>query len=251
MEPSREPSPRFTARMGGVFYLVMTLCGTVASVARRGIIVSGDAAATAANIVAHQSMYVLAYAGDLLFVVSYLAVTALFYRMLKPVSRTVSLTAALCSLTGCAIQAAALTCQLAPLTLLGGAPYLGVFKAEQLQALAYASLKLYSQGYCVALVFFAFYCLLTGYLAFKSTFLPRVLSGLLMFAGLSWLTFLSPPFATTYFSYILPCGAGEALFALWLLVKGVDAEKWKQRAAAARLAEPIEQRLVAPARLGT
>ena len=232
MELPEKSSPRFRARMGGVFYVVMFVSGGLATFARRGLIVGGDAATTATNILAHESMYLLSFAGDLLVVASYLAVTALFYRMLKPVSRSVSLTAAFCSLTGCAIQGFALTFQLAPLTLLGGAPYLGVFKVEQLQALAYMFLKLYSQAYGVAIVFFAFYGLLTGYLAFKSTFLPRILGGLMMLAGASWLTFLSPPFAAKYFSYILAGAFGEGVFALWLLVKGVDAERWKQQAGA-------------------
>jgi hypothetical protein len=183
-------------------------------------------------------MYLLAFAGDLFVVAFYLAVTAFFYRLLKPVSRSVSLTAAFCSLTACAIQGFALVFQLAPLTLLGGAPYLGVFKVEQLQALAYMFLKLYSQAYGVAIVFFAFYGLLTGYLAYKSTFIPRIIGALMMLAGFGWLTFLSPPFAAKYFPYILATAAGEGLFALWLLVRGVDDEKWKQRAAAARIAEP-------------
>jgi hypothetical protein len=238
MKPIGDSSPRFTARMGGVFYLLMAVSGGLATFARRGLIVGGDAATTAANILAHQSMYLLAFAGDLLVVASYLAVTALFYRMLKPVSRSVSLTAAYFSLMGCAIQGFALSFQLAPLTVLGGARYLGVFTVEQLQALAYMFLKLYSQAYGIAIVFFGFFCLLTGYLAFKSTFLPRILGGLMMLAGLSWLTFLSPLFAAKYFPYILAGAVGEGLFPLWLLVKGVDAERWKQQAGAARRAEP-------------
>jgi hypothetical protein len=239
MEPIGESSPQFRARMGGAFYVLMTVSGGIATLARRGLIVGGNATGTAANILAHQSMYVLAFAGDALVVASYLVVTALFYRMLKPVSRTISLTAACFSLTGCIIMGFALTFQLAPLTLLGGARYLGVFTVPQLQALAYVFLKLYSQAYGVALIFFAFYGLLTGYLAFESTFLPRIVGGLMMFSGLVWLSFLSPPFATKYFSYILVCAAGEASFALWLLVKGVDATRWTERATATRIADPF------------
>jgi uncharacterized membrane protein len=114
-----------------------------------------------------------------------------------------------------------------------------VLKVEQLQALAYMLLKLYSQAYGIAIVFFAFFDLLTGYLAFKSTFLPRILSALMMLAGLSGLTFLAPPFAAKYFPYMLASAVGEVLFALWLLVKGVDAKRWKQRAGEARIAEAI------------
>jgi hypothetical protein len=239
MEPTGGSSPRFTARMGGLFYFLMVVSGGLASFARRGIIVSGDAATTAVNILTHLPMYLLGFAGDLLVVASYLAVTALYYRLLKPVNRTLALTAVLFSLTACAIQACALVFQLAPLTVLTGVPYMSAFPVAQLQALAFMFLKLYSQTYGIALVFFAFYGLLTGYLAFKSTFLPRILGGLLMVSGLVWLAFLFPPFATKYFSWILASAAGEALFALWLLVKGVDAERWQQQAAAARIAEPI------------
>jgi len=100
-------------------------------------------------------------------------------------------------------------------------------------------LNLYSQAYGIAIVFFAFFGLLTGYLVFKSTFLPRILGGLMMLAGLSWLTFLWPPFAAKYFPYILASAFGEGLLYLWLLVKGVDAERWKAQADAARIRDPV------------
>jgi hypothetical protein len=225
--------------MAGGFYVLMFVSGGLAVFARRGLIVSGDAATTAAKILAHESMYLLGFAGDLLVVATYVAVTALFYRMLKPVNRSVSLIAAFFGLLGCAVQGFACVFQLAPLTVLGGARYLGVFKVEQLQALAYMFLKLYSQAYGIALVFFGFFCLLTGYLILKSTFLPRILGGFMMLAGLSWLTFLWPPFAAKYFSYIVSGAVGEGLLTLWLLVKGVDAERWKAQADAARIREPV------------
>lgn len=225
-----DSSPRFRARMAGIFCMLMFLSGAVATVARRGIIVSGDAVATATNIMAHQSSYVLAFASELLVVATYVVVVALFYRMFKPVNRSVSLIAAGCGLTGCAIQASAAVFLLAPLTVLGGAKYLDVFNVQQIQALAYMFLRLYNQAYGIAIVFFGFFCALTGYLTFKSTFLPRILGVLIAFAGLSWLTFLAPPFATKYFAYIFPTAIGEGLLYLWLLVKGVDAERWNQQA---------------------
>jgi hypothetical protein len=227
---SRDSAPRFRAGMAGVFCMLMFLSGGVATVARRGIVVSGDAAATATNIMAHQSAYLVAFAGELLVVATCVAVVALFYRMFKPVNRSVSLIAAFCGLTGCAIQGAASLFLLAPLSVLGGAKYLDVFSVQQLQALAYMFLRLYNQAYGIAIVLFGFFCVLTGYLTFKSTFLPRILGVLIAFAGLSWLTFLAPLFAARYFAYILPTAAGEGLLYLWLLVKGVDAERWNQQA---------------------
>jgi hypothetical protein len=227
MERTREASPRLTARLAGGSYLLMLLSGGLATFARGGLTVSGDAAATATNIVAHEAWFRVAYAGDLLVVVFYLAVPALFYELFKPVNRTVALVAAFIGLAGCISQGSAGLFELAPAVVLGGAPYLNVFSAEQLQALAYLFLKLYSQAYSIALVFFAFYGLLIGYLMFKSTFLPRVLGVLMMVAGLCWLSFLSPPFGAKYlYPYILAGGIGEGILFLWLLVVGVNEERW-------------------------
>ncbi|HEV7764707.1 MAG TPA: DUF4386 domain-containing protein [Thermoanaerobaculia bacterium] len=220
-------------RMGGLFYLLMGVCGALATFARRGLIVKGDAAATAANIMTHQSRYLSAFAGDLLLVASYVVVTALFYRIFKPVNKTVALIAAFFGLTGCVVQGFALAFQLAPLTLLDGARYLGTFNTAQLQALAYAFLKFYSQAYGIALVFFGFFCLLTGYLIWKSTFLPRALGAFMMLAGLGGLAFLSPIFATAHLPYTLFGSVGELLLTLWLIAKGVDPEKWTLQNAAA------------------
>jgi uncharacterized protein DUF4386 len=233
MERHGAASPRLKARLAGGSYLLMLLSGGLATFARRGLTVSGDAAATATNIVAHEARFRVAYAGDLLVVVFYLAVAALSYELFKPVNRTVALVAAFIGLAGCISQGSAGVFELAPTVVLGGAPYLKVFSAEQLQALAYVFLKLYSQAYSIALVFFAFYGLLIGYLICKSTFLPRVLGALMLVAGLCWLSFLSPPFGAKYlYPYILAGGIGEGILFLWLLVVGVDAERWKEQAGA-------------------
>jgi len=230
-----QTTPRFRARIAGLCYLLMFLSGALATVARRGLIIKGDAAATAANIMAHQSSYLLGFVGDVLVVVTYVAVTALFYRMFKPVSRSISLTAAFFSLVGCAVQAVASLFELAPLTILGGSHYLSAFNAAQLQSLAFMSLRFYSQTYGIALVFFAFFDLLTGYLIFNSTFLPRII-GIFMMLGVSGIAFLWPPFAAKYFPFIIAGAAGEGLMTLWLLAKGVNSERWEERSRALKAA---------------
>ena len=87
-------------------------------------------------------------------------------------------------------------------------------------------------GIRIAIVFFGCFCLLTGYLIFKSTFLTRVI-GVLMMAGLGWLSFLSPPIGAKYFPYLLAGDIGEGVLTLWLIVKGVNAERWNEQASAA------------------
>ena len=226
-------SPRFKARIAGVFYLLTFLTGGIALFVGGGLVVSGDAAATAANILSHEPSFRLRVA-DLIVIVCYIAVTALFYELFKAVNRSLSLLAAFFSLVGCAILACACGLLGAPLVLLGGAQYLSVFKVEQLQTLSLMSLKLYGQAYNIGLVFFGFYCLLIGYLIFTSTFLPRILGVLMSFAGLGWLTFLWPPLASHLSPYILAPGVlGEGSLTLWLLVRGVNAERWKEQASGA------------------
>jgi Domain of unknown function (DUF4386) len=233
MESSRETSPRRMARIAGFFYFLNFLTGAVAVFATRKLVVSADAARTAANILANRPLFWLGFAAYTLVAASYIAVTALFYEIFRPVNRSVSLLAAFFSLVGCAIVAASALFYLGPIVVLGGAPYLSVFNAAQLQALALTLLKLFGQCFNISFVFFGFYCLLIGCLVFKSTFLPRVIGVLMMFAGLGWLTYLSPPLANVLHSYVLIPGLiGEGSLTLWLLFAGVNAEKWKEQAVA-------------------
>ena len=226
-------SPRFTARMAGLFYLLYVVVAGLARFARRGMIVAGDASGTVTSIMAHQSMYQLGFACDLISVVCYVVVVVLFYQLFKPVNGTVSMLAACFGFMGCIIMAVGGVFQLAPLTVLGSASHSSAFSAEQLQAQAYVLLKLYNQAYSIALVSFAFFDILIGYLIFKSTFLPRFLGVLMALAGSAFLVFLAPAFGASILRWILPLAIGEGLVILWLLVKGVDAERWKERARAA------------------
>jgi len=232
MERIAETSPRRKARIAGVFYLLTFLTGGVAVPSFR-LVVSGDAAATATNILAHEPLFRLGFADLLVNVAVYIVVTLLFYELFKPVNRSLSLLAVFFSLAGCAIQALAGLFYLAPLVVLGGAPYLSVFKVEQVHALALMFFELYARAYNIGLVFFGFYCLLIGYLILRSTFLPRVLGVLMAIAGMAWLTFLSPPLANYLSPYNLGVGAlGEGSLLLWLLVMGVNAQRWKEQASA-------------------
>jgi hypothetical protein len=230
-----EASPRLKARMAGGWWLLYVSMAVLAGFARRGLVVNGDAVATTTNILAHEPLFRLGFAADLLAVACYVAMTALFYDLFKPVSRTVSLLAAFFSMAGCTIQGLGCVFELAPLVVLGGTQHSSVFKVEQLQALAYMLLKLYSQAYTTALVFFAFFSLVIGYLIFKSTFLPRILGVLMAVAGMAWLTFLAPSVGAKYlYPYLLAAGSGEGWLILWLLVFGVKAERWKEQASLAR-----------------
>jgi hypothetical protein len=229
--------PQLAARLAGLAYLITALTGGFAEIVVRGnVIVSADAAATARNILASQETYRLGFAADIIAGAAYLVVTLLLYELLKPVNRSLSLLAAFFSLVGIAIGGLAALGHLAPLLLLNGAPYLAAFDTAQLQALALLSLKLHAQGYLIVLVFFGFFEALLGYLIFRSTFFPRTLGVLIGIAGLAFLTnsftlFLAPPIGNALNPYMLALdGIGEISLMLWLLVMGVNAERWRQRA---------------------
>ena len=231
-----ETSPSLLARMAGAFYLTTIVLGVFAEVFVRGtLIVRDDAAATATNILAHESLYRFGLAADLVMLACYIAVTFLFYILFKPVRKSLSLLAAFFSLAGIAVLAANCLNHLAPLLLLGNAHYLAVFETTQLQALSLMSLKMHSHGYTIAGVFFGIYCVIVGYLAFMSGFLPRVLGVLMAIGGLSYLvdsftSFIFPTVAAHLPDLSALGGIAELALTLWLVVMGVEASKWYEKA---------------------
>src|SRR5437899_6975564 len=230
-----ETSPRFKARITGVLYLLTILTGIFAQGFVSGrLVVDGDAAATATNILTHRGFFQLGFTVYLIEMACQIAITALFYYLLKPAGRSVSLVAAFLGLAGCVIKTFSRLFYIAPLLVLGGSHYLSVFSAEQLQALALLFLKVNDHGAAIALAFFGFYALLTGYLIVRSTFLPRILGVLSVFGGLGWLTFLYPPLGYRLFPYLPPFRLLVAVpLFLWLLVFAVHDQRWKEQASAA------------------
>jgi hypothetical protein len=232
---STQTSPRLKARITGMFYLLTILTGIFAQGFVSGrLVVDGDAAATATNILTHEGFFQWGFAVYLIEMACQIAMTALFYELLKPVSRSLSLLAAFFGLTGCVIKTFSRLFYIAPLFVLGGAHYLSVFRTEQLQALALLFLKVNDHGAAIALVFFGFYALLTGYLIIRSTFLPRILGVLSVLGGLGWLSFLYQPLGYRLFPYIAALGLiGAVSLVVWLLMFGVNEQRWKQQARAA------------------
>src|SRR5437879_6854177 len=198
-----ESSPRLKARITGVFYLLTMLTGIFAQGFVSGrLVVDGDATATATNILTHKSLFQLWFAVYLIEMACQVAITALFYDLLKPAGRSVSLVAAFLGLAGCVIKTVSRLFYVAPLFILGGAHYLSAFSSEQLQALALLFLKLNDHGAGIALVFFGFYALVTGYLIVKYTFLPQILGVLSVIGGLDWQTFLCRPLCGSVFACV-------------------------------------------------
>jgi len=230
-----EASPRTRARLTGVVYLLFFVTAVLGSIIAPGISGSGatgDAATTANNIVTHQTAFRIGWALGLTSTALYVALMALFYQLFKPVSRTLALLAVFFGLVGCAVTAFGGLFLLAPLVILGGSPYLNVFNSNQLQALALLFLNLNVQLDYIALIFFGTFQIVLGYVIFKSTFLPRIIGALIALAGLGWLTFLSPPLANELLIPLEVFGfVAEASLMLWLLVRGVNSQRWMEQAA--------------------
>lgn len=230
-------SPQTWARAAGLLYMFNIAASVFALVATNGLFVANDAARTAENILAAEPLLRSAFVAILLANGAYVAVIAILFAVMKPAGATLSTIAAFIGLTGCAVGAATGIGQATALHFLGDASYLAAFNREQLQALARLTLRAAGAGNTVALLFFGFYCLLLASLAFKARFLPRWLGVPLALAGVGWLvgvvTSLLVPSLSIAGALIPVSGLGEALFTLWILVMGVNAEKWREQARAA------------------
>jgi hypothetical protein len=227
-------SPALKARIAGAFYLINGMTYGYADGNIHGrILVAGNAAATAQNIIANGSVLRTCFAIELISAACYVVVTLLLFDLLKPVNKSIATLAAFFSLVGCVVVALASFFTFAPLIIMS-TPYLGVFKVEQLQSLALLSLDLHAVVASMCMVFFGVYCFLTGYLIFRSKFMPRIIGVFMAITGVTYQLFLSPPLATHLFpSVIKPAGAlGELSLILWLLIFGVNSQRWKEQAGA-------------------
>jgi hypothetical protein len=215
------------ARTIGLVYLGFFVAAFTAAYLANGIVVPADAAATASNLLAHESLYRAGVAVTFVSNLLYLVLVALFYRLFAPVDRGLSWLAAALGLVGCTVQIFAAIFQWAPLVMLGVGPWSTALPPGQLQALSLLSLKLYGETFNLSLVLFACYDIAIGKLIFRSNFLPRWLGAWMMIAGVGWLSFLWPPFALSVANIVMPLGAlAEIALMLWLLIKGVDTAKW-------------------------
>lgn len=226
------PSQRTLARLAGALYLVIFLAGFFAEFyVRSTLIVSGDAAATAANIGAAEGLFRAGIAADLVMILADVTLALLFYVLFRPISRGLALLAAFFRLA----QATALGVNLLNLFLglhfVSGGAQLAAFSAEQQQALALPFFAAHDIGYSLALVFFALSLVVLGYLIYRSDAFPRILGVLLMLAALGYqLDNFGKVLLTNYAAYqpvldavvLIPAFIAEIALCLWLLIRGVN-----------------------------
>ena len=234
MQSTSAASPIRLARTTGAVWLLYVIVAIAGALFLKGLVVPTDAATTATNILAHESAFRAGATIGLLSTAVYIALTAYLYQLLRPVNRNIALLAAFFGLAGCTVQAVGTVFQGAGLMLLRGAFPVTGFTAEQVRTMALVLFRMpVSTGY-VYLILFAFFDIMIGYLIYRSTFLPRALGVLMMIAGVAWLTFALPPFANALLPFVIVVGGlAEVAILLWLLIKGVDADRWMEQAGAA------------------
>ena len=232
--PVAGASPRRLARLAGALYLVNIIGGAFAIGVVPALLFTSDPATTAANIQAHELLYRSGLAAHLVVTVTNVPLAVIFYELFKVVNRRLALLGAFFILVGTAIEAAGLLDQFTPLVLLGGEPYASALPAAQLQALAQLSVDLSSIDYTLHTVFFGADIICFAYLILRSAFLPQTIGILLAIDGLTYLAYsftalLAPGFAAQLDPWIrLPALLGEGSLCLWLIVVGIDVERWKK-----------------------
>jgi len=227
-------NPTNTARLAAVLNILCFLPSGFSVQVLTKMFVRDDPAATAARILASESLFRLGFVSDLVAIMLFMSAMVLLYTLLAPSSRRVASIMLAFVIAGSVIQSLDAVSDVAALLVLKGVH----LPAAEAQALAYVALRLHSALYQLALAFFGGLALLIGRLVLSATFLPRWLGIFMLIDGLGYLTFslgtfLSPAFGLHVYP-ILPfatAAIGELPLWLWLIVRGVDIDRWRMQAA--------------------
>lgn len=198
------------------------------------MIVSGNASATARNIVMLQPLFRHGYVGYVIEGLCDAALTALLYLLLRPAGRELALVALVVRIVATAAFAAAESWYFGALSIVNGAASLNAFSPGQLNALTLLALKMYNAGGVVPTLFYGVGWILLGRLIFVSGYLPKWLGVLMVIAGTSFIAgmlaiIVAPAVSSTWF--LLPMFLAMLVLALWLLIRGVDTQGWQEKTA--------------------
>lgn len=234
----RQVSPMACARWAGVLYLIIIVFGIFGEMfVRSGLMVPGDAPATASRIAASEGLFRAGLLADSIMFLSDVALAVLLYVLLKPVGKVIALIAMSFRLTQTAVIAMNLLNYYAAILILDGSDYSEAFGTTEAAGLASFFLDLHAHGYDLGLLLFGLHCVLLGYLIFRSRYLPRMLGVLVVAAGFvyligSYTRFLVPGYVEAVSPIYAVAIVSEVSLCLWLLIKGVNLEQWEKMARA-------------------
>jgi len=231
-----EARPQLYARLAGLIYLyVIVFGGWSEGFIMSALVVSGDAGATADNIRGSGSLWSISVGGNLMIPVVAVLQLWIEYLLLKPVSKGLALLFVLFNGVSLAIETVSKLFLLMVGPVLSDPGYAAAFDPDQIAALAGLMLAGHEISFHIALIFFGVACLLIGALVFRSGYLPKFLGVLMGLAGVSYLvaTFgalFAPAFGAAISPWILlPVLVGESALCLWLLFRGVNVRRWRER----------------------
>lgn len=221
---------RSIARLGGMLYLVIIILGLFEEVGVRSrVIVPRDVVATLENLQSNETLWRVGIASEYVLLLCGSSLAVIFYILLRPVNKDVALLSVFFNLVSIAVEASTSFNLLAALF-----PMKEQLPREHTAALTNLYVRSHAHGFGIALIFFGAFCVVAGFLIWKSGYLPKWIGALMMLAGVCYLVnsfalILAPPLAARLFPFILiPPLIGEASFCLWLLFKGVDEARFGQ-----------------------
>lgn len=221
-------SPKSVARIAGTFYLLLAVFSGFAELYVRGTIVErGDAAATAANVLRHETLFRIGFVSDLIGIASFLLVALALFALLKHVNQNVARAMLAFVAVAVAVMTANMLNHYAALMAATDSSFAAAFTDAQSDSLVLMFLDLHKYGYLVAQVFFGLWLLPLGYLAYKSGLFPKSLGVLLMIGCFSYLAdfvvrSLSPALSDDISAYLtVPADIAEVWMIGYLLIIGV------------------------------
>lgn len=227
-------SPLLLARLLGIIGVAGILTGAFdIGYVQGSLIVPDSPSTTLHNLLAHETLFRLGFSAHLFELLLNIPGEIIFFVLLRRVNGVVAAIALGCGIVGISVEAVDLLCAYVPLKIATEGGAVVAFRPEQLHALSYLSSRLQQAGLLLSWVFYGIDELASGFLWFRSGFLPRVLGILLGLSGLCYFThgflsFLAPGLDARLYPYILyPCLPGEGLSSLWLATVGLNVPKWK------------------------
>ena len=227
-------SSKTLATLAGILYLIVAVGGGFSEYVRLSVRVRGDAAATAANVAEHASLFRLGFVIDLVDFACFLAVGLLLYAILKPAGPRIAVSMLALNAVSVAIQALNMLNHLGALLVATDRTYTTGLSSDTVAGLVALLLDMHAQGYLIAQIFFGLFLLPLGYLVYRSGLFPRVLGRILMIGSGGYVagvvaTYLSPGFESSLAVYFgIAGGLAELTFLVWLLIAGVNDSPTRQ-----------------------
>jgi hypothetical protein len=230
------------ARAAGIMFLISFVAGAFGEFyVPSKLIVAGNAAATVSNILDHEMLFRLGFAGYLLEALCDVGLALVLYVLLKPVDRNLALLSAFFGLVSTALFA---VCEMfffcAPF-LVKNPVFAQSFTREQLDSLVYFFVRVYAAGAGLFMVFYGSASLVRGYLIYRSGYIPRFIGVLSALVGVVFIVknftlVLAPAYSSDLL--LIPAPITVLVLSVWFLTKGVDVVKWNERVASMGAVKP-------------